>query len=707
MKPYTFPLPGRRLLCAVLLGTITLLGSCKKDPEPVTPGTPGVEVPGAGVDPLTPTANVSTSVAGTVFDEAGKPLKGVRVLISGQSALTTDEGTFLFENISVPGNRCVITAEKTGYFTGVTARVPLKDELTRTRLILTSSNPTHTISGSTGGKATLSNDSEVEFPANGVVTAGGSPYTGQVNLSVHYQDPSAADFPERVAGGDMLARRTDASTSVLYSYGILRVKLTDSNGEDLQVAPGKTATLRIGIPKSQLATAPATIPLWYFDEAAGVWKEEGEATKQGDQYVGTVKHFTDWNADDPKQSATIIGKVVDCNGKSFSISIVEIGQAATFTEDADGSFSQRVPTGVTIPVTVGPYFAAFPGKVIVVVPPLSPGDIYDVGVIKSDFCPAEVQARLKTKSNDPVLSVVASGAGGSLAFYEPGASLKMPLPANSTFAMKITLRSGLVTTRTIRTGAEGSTQDLGEIDLTGVLVGAKLSGAVICGNSPVADASVKFDWPGKSVTVTTNSIGLFEAVVAPDQEITYTVTHAKGTKTGTVRSGADGSAAKDVGHLNLCTAPSTAGTNSYVISGDGFKNTLKTLVYSTNLSETYYDENLMFPNTTSVDVRDQSDTLRVVLRFAGKTTGAVSPATLPQGTIQRKLSNGKTITYFANDVYEGSQVNITVTRYDAVGGLIEGTYSGTFKGEGQSGKSVTITVTDGKFSAVRGPDVKM
>ncbi len=707
MKPHTFSFPGKRLLCAVLLGTVTLLSGCKKDPEPVTPGAPGPEAPAAGTDPLTPTANVTTSIAGTVFDEAGKPLKGVRVLISGQSALTTDEGTFLFKDVSVPGNRCVITAEKTGYFKGVTARVPLRDKLVRTRLILTSSSPTHTISGSTGGKATLSNGSEVEFPANSVVTTGGSPYTGQVNLSVHYQDPSSPDFPERVAGGDMLARRTDASTSVLYSYGILRVKLTGSNGEDLQVAPGKTATLRIGIPKSQLTTAPATIPLWYFDEAAGVWKEEGEATKQGDTYVGTVKHFTDWNADDPKKSATIIGKVVDCNGKSFSISIVEVGQVATFTEESDGSFSQRVPTGVTIPVTVGPYLAAFPGKVIVVVPPLSPGDIYDAGTIKSDFCQEEVQARLKAKSSDPVYSVVVSGAGGALEFYKPGASLKMPLPANSTFTMRIALTSGLVVTRTFQTGTGSSTQDLGEIDLTGVIAGAKVSGTVTCGDFPLDGASVKLDWPGKSVAVTSNSSGLFEATVAPDQEITYTVTHARGTKTGTVRSGADGSAAKDVGHINLCAVTATTGANRFVMSGDGFRNALKTLTYSTKLSETHYDENMMFPNTTSVDVRDQSDTLRVVLQFAGKTTGAVNQATQPRGTIQRTLSSGKTITYFANEVYEGTGLNITVTRYDAVGGLIEGTYSGTFKGEGQSGQSVTITVTDGKFSAVRGVDVKL
>jgi hypothetical protein len=34
--------------------------------------------------------------------------------------------------------------------------------------------------------------------------------------------------------------------------------------------------------------------------------------------------------------------------------------------------------------------------------------------------------------------------------------------------------------------------------------------------------------------------------------------------------------------INLCAATATAGTNSFVVSGDVFKNALKTLVYSTN-----------------------------------------------------------------------------------------------------------------------------
>jgi hypothetical protein len=503
----------------------------------------------------------------------------------------------------------------------------------------------------------------------------------------------------------MLAQRTDGSTSILYSYGILRVKLTGTNGEDLQVAPGKTAGLTVHIPEKQLATAPATIPLWFFDEETGVWKEEGEATRQGNKYVGTVKHFTDWNADDPKDRATIIGKVADCKGKPFLESTVDLGQITTYTKESDGSFSQVVPTGVSIPVSIGAFYGAFPGKLIIIVPPLSPGQVYDLGVIKSEFCPAAVKARLKAKANDPVHSVVFSGAGSALSLYKPGASFTMTVPGNTSLVMKITTSSGYAYIRTVQTSGESSELDLGEIDLTSPPV--IVHGIATCGNAMLNGAAARYEWTGGSATASSDRLGKFNASVPAGQQVTLTVTHAQGNRTITFQSAATGGGEQAVGVINVCAPTSTASENSFVISGDVYANALKTLVYSSRLSETHYDENMLSPNTTTVDVRDASDSLRIVLRFTGKTTGTINQATKPQAHIQRKLGNGKYINYYANEMYSGSQVSITVTKYDPVGGLIEGTFSGTFKGEGQSGRDVTVTVRDGKFSAIRGVDLKM
>jgi hypothetical protein len=78
---------------------------------------------------------------------------------------------------------------------------------------------------------------------------------------------------------------------------MLAVELESPSGDKLQIKTGSPATLTTAIPASLQATAPATIPMWYVDEQTGVWKEEGSATRQGNVYVGEVKHFSFWNCD--------------------------------------------------------------------------------------------------------------------------------------------------------------------------------------------------------------------------------------------------------------------------------------------------------------------------------------------------------------------------------------------------------------------------
>jgi hypothetical protein len=86
---------------------------------------------------------------------------------------------------------------------------------------------------------------------------------------------------------------------VLSSYGMLAVVLESTGGEKLQISTGNTASLIIPIPSSKVSSAPATISLWYVDELTGIWKEQGTAQKNGNSYVGTVKHFCYWNCDSP------------------------------------------------------------------------------------------------------------------------------------------------------------------------------------------------------------------------------------------------------------------------------------------------------------------------------------------------------------------------------------------------------------------------
>ena len=99
--------------------------------------------------------------------------------------------------------------------------------------------------------------------------------------------------------GNLTGLTTDNEQKILQTYGMIAVELEGSGGEKLNLAPGKPATITLPIPSSLQASAPATIPLWYFNDSLGIWKEEGTAAKQGNNYVGSVSHFSFWNCDVP------------------------------------------------------------------------------------------------------------------------------------------------------------------------------------------------------------------------------------------------------------------------------------------------------------------------------------------------------------------------------------------------------------------------
>jgi hypothetical protein len=133
---------------------------------------------------------------------------------------------------------------------------------------------------------------------------------------------------------------------------MLGVILTGSNGEALQLANNKTATLTFAIAASQLSSAPASIPLWYFDETTSLWKEEGTATKVNNIYIGDVKHFSWWNCDIGTFSPIVKGRVVDCNGVPVPNCVVTFNSWATTVADQNGNYQGRVPTMYNLSVQV-------------------------------------------------------------------------------------------------------------------------------------------------------------------------------------------------------------------------------------------------------------------------------------------------------------------------------------------------------------------
>jgi hypothetical protein len=295
------------------------------------------------------------NLQGNILDENGQSADNTVIKVGSQTATTDSKGYFRINNVVLDKNATLVIAEKAGYFiayrcfgaTSGTNQVVIK---------LTKKNLTGTVSATNGGEVSLSNGTKISLPANGIVKASdNSSYTGTIDVYASYIDPSAADILQRVPGSFM-ANDKDGKRVFLTSYGMMAVELQSTVGERLQIKSGNTATLTSPIPSSGQASAPPTIPLWYIDERTGLWKEEGVATKQGNNYVGTVTHFSFWNCDISVQAITLSATIKTTTGQPLVNAWVVVaeskgGSASGYT-DSLGQVRGLVPAGTSLVLEV-------------------------------------------------------------------------------------------------------------------------------------------------------------------------------------------------------------------------------------------------------------------------------------------------------------------------------------------------------------------
>ena len=252
---------------------------------------------GGGTSDISPLPDpITSALQGNVFDENGQPASGVMVHVGSAMATTDAGGYFRILNAALDKKASLVTAEKAGYFKAFRTFAATSGA-NHIEIKLKKRNLAGSIDAAAGGEVSFDGASKVALPANGVVVAAtNAAYTGQVKIYAAYIDPSANDIYQTVPGS-FQANNTNGQRVILTSYGMVAVELEGAAGEKLQVKSGLEATLTTAIPSAALASAPSSIPLWYVDEATGIWKEEGSALKNGNVYVGKVKHFTYWNCD--------------------------------------------------------------------------------------------------------------------------------------------------------------------------------------------------------------------------------------------------------------------------------------------------------------------------------------------------------------------------------------------------------------------------
>ncbi|MFP4846999.1 hypothetical protein [Winogradskyella sp. PE311] len=349
MKVYKFP----KLLLILLLSLITIT-SCQKDESYNDNGEQQENIPNTFSEYYG--NQISRDFLGNIIDINKNPIEGATITIGSQTATTDSNGVFIINNASVNERFGYVKAEKEGYIHGSRSVVP-SNGTNKVTIMLLEATVVGSVNSGVSETITASDGSSVSFDGN-FKNEDGTAYTGSVDVIMHHLDPADEDMAMQMPGM-LYAENEDGAERMLQTLGMLAVELRGENGEDLNLADGSTSEIRIPVDASLMNIAPATIPLWSFDEVNGYWKEEGEAILQGNMYVGTVSHFSFWNCDIPAEAVTLCVTATDEESNPLTNLYVTITSATFGTRSGyindNGEVCGFVPSNETLEINIYSY----------------------------------------------------------------------------------------------------------------------------------------------------------------------------------------------------------------------------------------------------------------------------------------------------------------------------------------------------------------
>jgi hypothetical protein len=334
--------------------SLILVLSCESDDTPSTPPQ------NQGPDPTTFAQNfgneISRDFLGTVVDTNNDPIENVMISIGSSTAMTDSNGVFIINNATVNQRFGYIKAEKAGYIHASRSVVPTSGT-NKVRIMMLAETVTGTTSSGMQETISLPGGASVDLEGAYVKPDGGL-YSGSVNVIMHHLDPVDENMQDQMPGM-LYAANSDNEERMLQTFGMLAVELRGENGEDLNIAEGSTAEIKVPLDPSLMTDAPPSIPLWYFDETNGYWVEEGVALLIGNEYIGTVTHFSFWNCDIPTEYIDLCVTVVTEDGNPVANSQVTLtstnfGTGTGYTNE-NGETCGLVPSNESLELNVYSY----------------------------------------------------------------------------------------------------------------------------------------------------------------------------------------------------------------------------------------------------------------------------------------------------------------------------------------------------------------
>ena len=331
-----------------------------------------------------PTAG--TTISGVVLNELGGSVSGAHISVAGTdlSAQSDTAGIFSIADAIVPPS-ANLTVRAPG-FAQQTFRVTQAAQVSSSAfLLLRPFDYSRVITLPAGAEppaqihvARSSGTATLLIAPDTLVTADGTPVTGDVWVGLAYWDPleSLRSVPGKLITRD--PNNADAEID-LVTYGMVDIRIMQ-NGQELQVAPGKTIPLLFKVPSTLLPNDREhfALPFLYvYNTDTARWDLQGstqdgaltfeESTKT---FTAHLPHLSCWNLDRPSSPwpACITGNLVSaCTGKplpnfDFRLWILgweDIGSFDTKT-DAAGHYCYNIGVSNITDTVPHNYAAIFP-----------------------------------------------------------------------------------------------------------------------------------------------------------------------------------------------------------------------------------------------------------------------------------------------------------------------------------------------------------
>ena len=454
---------------------LLFLSSCRKDVNEVDVQ---VTTPNPIIEQYNPQVeNITANVIGFVVDENGDPMPEATVKLNNQTFTTDAYGHFFINDATLNAKGTLVQIQKDGYFKGSRRFFPKEESTARIKIQMLKKDFNAEFSTADGGTITFGDSASVEFFPNSIRKENGDTYTGTVHVATQWLDPSSLATLDQMPG-NLQGLNTQVEEVALATYGMIAVELEGDNGEHLNIKDGNTAKIIVSIPADLQANAPATIPLWSYNEEHGIWVQESNATLQDGRYVGEVSHFSFWNCDVYLPTAFLELTLVDDNGNPVTNVLVKLtlSLASSFVSgsgytDQNGNVSGLIPANEELLLEV----LDVCGQVLYtqnVGPFAADTDLGNITVASSMVNSTTVTGNLIDCDGNPITNglVIASFGGQNVYHY----------PSTSNFSMMMTTCSSITDVEIIGVDLDslvqsdvvivptGAQTDLGNVDVCGM-----------------------------------------------------------------------------------------------------------------------------------------------------------------------------------------------------------------------------------------------